>query len=144
MRYLTFAANILIVAVIELFRVPISPLWRIGIMVGALALIVIADHYRWLFGYFHTGERIRRREVAKHEVLQRNRVRERDRVIAGHLREIKRTPWLGKPQYDLPSGRIRAPIQPQRTWRGRVMNVAVWFANRPWWVEWPITERSIF
>ena len=83
-------------------------------------------------------DRIVRRGEEQLGQKRRSRVR---RVVS----DMKKNPWLGNIKViDYEKALVEAVGRPPRTWRYRLRKVAVWTANRSWWVEWQLTERVLF
>ena len=85
-----------------------------------------------------------RRTLRDYEQYKKEKERQAIAPLLAHIRGIRSNPFMGEPSIDYEKGRVTAPLVIRRSWRGHILSVAVWIANRPWWVNWLVTERIIF
>ncbi len=108
--------------------------WMLAIFVVSLVLFIVAA-WPEIWNLISPTQRIIKRGEAKSR-------REKDARVKRAIADMRKNPWLGDIEViDYEKGLVEAVGRPPRTWRYHLLSAAMWTANRPWWVEWDITER---
>ena len=84
----------------------------------------------------------RRRTTREYQRYKKDVERQRLDQFTEQRKRLEDHPWAVDVRHNFEKGYIEATARPPRTWwRYGLRRALGWAANRPWWVEWRITER---
>ncbi len=84
----------------------------------------------------------KRRTTREYQRYRKDAERKKIDQLTEQRKRLEAHPWASDVRHNFDEGYIEAIARPPRTWwRYSLRRALGWTANRPWWVEWPITER---
>ena len=128
---------------VEMSEVPVFllPPW-IFVLLAANGMTFLAfrvPEIRRGLKWCSAGQRVLR-EIEKSEKRHQQQLEARKADFADGLSRIVR---IGNIENDPEARTLSFSLHPRRTLKRQLRRAVVWLANRPWWVERPITERIL-
>ena len=119
---------------------PLAPVWVWGAVTCGSVIFLIALYLPDVREWLDPANRVIRRAKAE----EKRKADEREQSTKEVINRLRETPCLSGVYLDPTDGTVGAYMRVPRTWRRFLIKVAVWTANRRWWVDWPVTERILY
>ena len=140
---LGWLAPLAVAAVVPISEVPavLSPPWIFVLFTASIVAVLVLriPQIRRGLRWYRASQRVVRETERAEKCHQQERAAKKAAFFDDLAGIVRITNVTAVPQ----TGTLSFSLRPRRTPKRQLVRAVVWLANRPWWVERPITERIL-